>query len=127
MRHIEDTEFYKLLEPLVYATPEGQNWTIRVGYVSDGHSIPKLLRSLAGSPFATKYPKSAWLHDFLCQTKVITRKEADLLYVRAMKAEGANWFQQKRNYAGVRLGVFGNWVSKLWRRDENTNNNASGI
>ena len=50
MQHIEGTEMYRLLKPLVYITWKGVRLAPPKGYPSDGHSIPKLLRSLAGCP-----------------------------------------------------------------------------
>ena len=117
MEHIEKTRLYKLLLRLIWIDPDGKRWEVKKGKISDGHSVPWWLRSIGGSPFATKYPKSAWFHDDWCKTGVIPRKEADQKYILIMKEEGANWFQQKRNYyIGVRLGAFGKWVSKLWRK-----------
>ena len=104
MQYLEGTLKYKLLSRLVYESFEGEKYTVPRDYVSDGHSIPRLLRSVAGSPFSTKYPKSAWLHDHLLEFNLLSRKEADELYAEAMRSEGASWFQQKRNYWGVRIG-----------------------
>ena len=106
MQHVEGTETYKLLTRLVYIDLKGKKWVVKKAFISDGHSIPKLLRSFAGSPFATKYPKSAWFHDMWCKTGIISRREADIKYKELMKAEGANGFQQIRNYIGVRIGHF---------------------
>jgi len=112
IQHIEGTEKYKLITPLVYITWKGIERIIPKDFPSDGHSIPKLLRSIAGSPFATKYPKSAWYHDWLIKMQIVSRKEADSEYSHAMKDEGATTFQHKRNYIGVRIGAFFGWLSK---------------
>ena len=116
MEHIEGTELYKLFDPLIYIDSDGKEWILKRETKSDGHSIPKLLRSVAGSPFATKYPKSAWFHDFWCKTGIIPRREADKKYKQMMKEEGANKFQQVRNYAGVRTGAFFNWITSPFRK-----------
>ena len=116
MEHIDDTEKYKLISDLVYVTWEKERIYVPKDFESDGHSIPKLLRSFAGSPFATKYPKSAWYHDWLCKMtklELITRKYADSEYSHALKDEGATTFQRKRNYIGVRIGA---WFGSLWRK-----------
>lgn len=110
IRHIEGTEQYKLLRDLIYISNNGFKWIILKGFKSDGHSIPQLLRSIAGSPFATKFPRSAWLHDYLLWR--IPRKKADLLYKEAMASEGATKFQQIRNYYGVRVGAFFGWLTR---------------
>ncbi len=122
MRHIEGTERYSLLADLLYVTWKVRQHTIPKGFSSDGHSIPKLLRSFAGSPFATKFPKSAWLHDNLLETLVaaglMTQFEAASLYSEALDDEGATTFQRKRNWLGVRIGDFWhNLKRKFWRKD----------
>ena len=106
MQHIEGTETYKLLTRLIYVDLEKKEWFVEKDFESDGHSIPRLLRSFAGSPFATKYPKSSWFHDKWCKTGEIPRRKADAKYKELMGAEGANKFQQIRNYLGVRIGAF---------------------
>lgn len=111
IQHIEKTEEYKLLKPLVYIKKK-ERWIVEKDFRSDGHSIPRLLRSFVGSPFATKYPKSAWFHDKWCKTGEIPRKEADLRYKELMKEEGANGFQQIRNYLGVRIGAICGWLAR---------------
>ena len=111
MQHIDGTESYFLLLPIIYITWKKVKRIIPMDFVSDGHSIPKLLRSIAGSPFATKYPKSAWLHDYLIKKHIVPRNIADSEYSRAMKDEGATTFQRKRNYVGVRVGAFFDFLS----------------
>ena len=115
MEHVDGTETYKLLESLIYITRKKEKRVTPKDFVSDGHSIPRALRSLAGSPFATKYPKSAWKHDYECETGIIPRKQADKEYKEAMADEGASGFQQGRNYVGVRTGAFFNWLSGFWK------------
>ncbi len=104
MEHIERTVKYKLLQRLIWIDPDGKRWEVKKGKEGDGHSIPWFLRSIGGSPFATKYPKSAWFHDEWIETGIIPRKEADIKYKLIMKEEGASGFQQVRNYWGVRIG-----------------------
>ena len=116
MEHIDGTERYKLIGILIWIDPDGKEWRLEIGTESDGHSIPKLLRSIAGSPFATKYPKSAIFHDKWCKTGIIPRREADKKYKQMMKEEGANKFQQIRNYAGVRVGSFFKWITSPFRK-----------
>lgn len=116
MEYIEGTVEYMLLSRLVWIDPDGKRWELNPGQISDGHSIPWYLRSIGGSPFATKYPKSSWFHDDWCRTGIIPRKEADQNYILIMKEEGANKFQQKRNWLGVRIGAFGKWVGGLFKR-----------
>ena len=118
IQHIEGTEDYLLLTSLVYIDKKGKKWVVDEKFRSDGHSIPPLLRSFAGSPFATKFPKSAWFHDDWCRSGIIPRREADKKYKELLKEEGATKFQQIRNYLGVRVMAGMSWISRQlpWNR-----------
>ncbi|NHZ87178.1 MAG: DUF1353 domain-containing protein [Planctomycetia bacterium] len=112
MEHVCGTESYKLLSPLICFDEEGERWELKIGMVSDGHSIPKLLRSFAGSPFATKFPRPAWFHDFWCRTGIIPRSVADRKYRGLLRLANASKYIQYRNYIGVRVGAGLKWISK---------------
>lgn len=126
MEHTPGTEKYKLFSDLIYKTWEGAIHIIKKGFSSDGHSIPKLLRSFCGSPFATKYPRPAFYHDDLLENYVkkglMTQFEAASEYSRAMDDDGASKFVRKRNWLGVRIGDFWhNLKRKLRRKKEEVN------
>ncbi len=124
MEFIEGTTKYKLLKPLVYVTWKGVICIIPEGFASDGHSIPKLLRSIAGSPFATIVAKASWYHDYLChlvRLGLMKRNKADSEYSHALSDEGWNkgfWnvFKRKRNYVGVRIGAGLGWITGLFKK-----------
>lgn len=120
MEHIDDTVKYKLLSDLVYITWEEVRRVIPKDFASDGHSIPKLLRSFAGSPFATKTPRPAFYHDWLLEAFVrkdlMTQFEAASEYSHAMKDDGASVFVRKRNWLGVRVGDFWHNLKRRWKR-----------
>lgn len=127
MKHIKGTEMYKLLSPLVYRTWKDIKRVVPRKYPSDGHSIPKLLRSIAGSPFASTTVEAAWYHDYLCGTLVkqgkMSRREADSEYSHALSDLGWNkkggfWktVKRKRNYLGVRFGAGLKWFSGLFKK-----------
>ncbi len=73
---------WKLLEPVVY---EGRDSTFTVprGYVTDFASVPRIFFWLLPSYGA--YTKAAILHDFLCETKIVSRADADGLFRRTMR------------------------------------------
>ena len=116
MEHIEGTKLYELIIPLYWIDKDGKEWKLNKGKRGDGHSIPWFLRGIAGSPFATKYPKSAWFHDDWVESGIIPRKEADIKYKEIMEEEDATKFQQNRNYAGVRIGAGWNWIKSKFKR-----------
>ena len=116
MQHIDATVKYKLITRLVYESWDKITYIVPKNYPSDGHSIPVLLRSIAGSPFATKYPKSAWLHDRLCETGEVPRSKADSMYSQAMADEKAPVWKRKRNWLGVRIGAGFKWLGGLFKR-----------
>ncbi len=124
IEHIRGTELYKLIEPLIYVTWKGIERIMPVDYTSDGHSYPKLLRSVLGSPFASKTAEAAWYHDWLLDTLVaegsMRRGEADSEYSRAMSdlmgKSIPEVFTRKRNWVGVRIGAFFNWIKSPWKK-----------
>lgn len=124
MEFMEGTVKYKLLSILLYRDWKGKLWSIPKDFSSDGHSIPGLLRSIAGSPFATIVAKASWLHDWLrklAREGIISYSTADSKYSQALADEGwkgGPWraFKRKRNYLAVRVGAGLGWISGLFKR-----------
>ncbi len=117
IEHIENTVLYRLTSPLVYVTWEGVEHIVPENFTTDGHSYPPLLRSILGSPFASKNVEAAVYHDWLCMTKIVSRREADSEYSHAMADLKTPVWKRKRNYLGVRIGAVGSWISRLWKRN----------
>lgn len=96
------------------------------GFISDGASIPRLFWSYL--PRHGKYTKAAVVHDFLYSKKGcifiqeglsgffqadVTRKEADLIFKKAMKASGVNRVKCWLMYHAVK------WFGKIaWARSK---------
>ncbi|HDY86562.1 MAG TPA: DUF1353 domain-containing protein [bacterium] len=129
MEHIERTVRYKLIAVLTYRTWGGKIIDMHIGFDSDGRSVPILLRSVAGCPFATKFPRPPFYHDFLLKFSVrlglMSQFEAVSEYSRALKDDGASVYERKRDWLGVRLGDY--WYNlKHWfrrkKKDEATEN-----
>ncbi len=104
---------------------------VPAGFISDGASIPRIFWPIIGDPWG-RYGKAAVLHDWLYQKQErykkglaygtgptdvpitltsITRKEADDIFLEAMKILGVAPWRRNLMYAGVR--VFG-WLA--WRK-----------
>lgn len=101
----------ELWQTFSYTNREGIEYTIPKGFSCDGASIPKVFWSLIGSPFTGRYAKAAWLHDWLYRTQPVSRQEADLLFIEAMKELGVSWLKRKAMHRFVR--IFG-WLP--WRK-----------
>ncbi len=120
MEHIDRTETYFLLSDLDYMTWAGKKHTTHKGFASDGHSIPKIVRGIVGSPFATKHPRPAFYHDDLLVNYVrkglMTQFEAASEYSHAMKDDGASTFKRKAYWLGVRFGDYWHNLKRKFRR-----------
>lgn len=127
---LEDGARYEVLDEFVYYRDNDGNIKLRVeeGFVTDFASVPRLFWSIF-PPFG-RYTKAAVLHDRLCvafhnketwskitsdleklpaeyHNKVVTRKEADDIFLEAMKAIKVNKVTRWFLYNSVRLyGIF---------------------
>lgn len=117
-----------LLRPLEFYLDQPGGWHVRVpiGFISDGASIPYHLRWLVGHPFGEML-RSAIVHDWLYWTheihkgeviKSISRKEADLIFRKAMTIEQVVEFRKKMLYSGVRIGGSCPWAEEQPRSDK---------
>lgn len=80
------------------------------GFVSDGASSPQIFWSWI--PRWGLHGQACVLHDFLCSVRqiyingvptYITRKEADHIFLEALKVSGVNAVMRRAMYLGVRL------------------------
>lgn len=93
-----------VIAPLDYQDDDGAIYTVPAGFLTDFASVPRL-------PFAYmiaggRVPMASTLHDRLCATGEVSRKDADAIYKRAIRDEGSGAFIQSLMYAGVRIGAF---------------------
>ncbi len=91
---------------------DGQPLVIPAGFLTDGASVPRGLWNIF-PPFG-KYNKASLLHDFLYKTgrmnlAVITRKQADDIFLAAMVALDVSKWQRRGMYCGVRVGAWPAW------------------
>lgn len=92
--------------PLVWRDSKG-TITVPAGFITDLASIPKVFRNVLDVNGASRSP--ATLHDWLYQSKIITRAEADALLRDALAARGVGVVQRNVFYAGVRVGGWKGW------------------
>ena len=82
--------------------------TIPTWLESDGASIPKLARAIAGDPFDFDYIREAVLHDFLYRDLSyhprVSRKIADRIFRETMWNAGAVRYKVAPFYLAVKFG-----------------------
>lgn len=77
---------WELVEPLVYQAFNGVEYVVPPGFTTDFASVPRLPigHAIAGC----RGHRAAVLHDYLCRTAIVPRKEADDLFWEALIATG---------------------------------------
>ena len=87
-----------------------ESYTVPIGFVTDGASIPSPLWPILGNPFE-EFAESAVLHDYLYRIGKTTRARADYLLYEAMGVQKIHVTKWKRwlIYLGVRLGGWLPW------------------
>lgn len=110
------TDEWKLLAPLTYTTGiTGRQVDISVptGFVNDLASIPRIFQSIV--PKVAKHRRAAVIHDYLYANKgklgyaKFTRKQADQVFLEAMKVDGVRWTRRRIMYMAVRAGGWTYW------------------
>ena len=108
--YLDDDKTFKLDSDLVYYS-ELLDWTIYVprGFETDFASVPRL--PIIYSLFGDKAHHESVIHDHLYRIlpHLCTRKEADQVFLEAMKARGKSWFIRNAMYQGVRMGGKSSW------------------
>lgn len=96
------SRLWKLVKPYRFGAIE-----VPAGFITDGASVPRLFWSLF-SPTGS-YLGAAVVHDWLYKAKVTTRKEADSIFLAAMKAAGVGFVTRSLVYSAVRAGGWSAW------------------
>ena len=111
---------FRVLEPLVYESDNGDVYTVPAGQETDLAStwgIPGVAEKFDGMA-----PMSATLHDFCYRTGCVSRKDADALFYEAMYWE-SNYYEERGNqgidnetrlamFEGVRIGGHSSYQGK---------------
>lgn len=105
-RFVGKTE-YELLESLVFESDELGLITVPPGTVTDFASIPRAFWRIL-PPWDT-HRRAGVVHDWLYTTQKHTRKEADQVFLEAMKALGVPLWKRQAMYAAVRMFGFVAW------------------
>lgn len=90
-------------EPFTYYDSYGNAWSVPVGTISDGASIPRPLWSTLGAPLTGKYRAAALIHDFIYRSQSATRDVADQVLLDAMHACGVEDVLARTIFEGVHL------------------------
>ena len=102
-----DRRTYKLLDDLVLADEDERTIIVPAGFVTDFASIQVLHNAFLFVLFAlvSGYGNyAATVHDFLYSEGQVSRKEADAVLFRALRAEGVARWRAWLMWAGVRIG-----------------------
>ena len=100
---------YKTLAELSYTTNKYITYTVPIGFVTDGASIPKLFWSLVGSPFTGLYRRAALIHDYLYAIQTTKRSYADKVFLECMKVLKVGWWKRRIMYMAVRTCGWRPW------------------
>lgn len=93
-----------LLEPFSFVDPDGKEWIVPAGQMTDGASIPRWLWSLVGGPFEGAYREAAVVHDRYCCTRSESWWRVHRMFYDACVAAGVPDRHAKALYSGVLAG-----------------------
>ena len=102
-----DRRTYKLLDDLVLADDDERVITVPAGFTTDFASIKVLHNAFLFPLYAlvSGYGNyAATVHDFLYSEGQVSRKEADAVLYRALRAEGVARWRAYLFWLGVRIG-----------------------
>ena len=93
----------QLLEDFAFIDPDGVRWDAPADHIIDGASIPRMLWSIAGSPYTGPYRRASALHDVACDARTQPSKIVHKMFYDAMIADGVGQAQALEFYTAVRL------------------------
>lgn len=94
-----------------FVLSDGTRVVVPKGYVTDGHTMPPILGVFINPYSYDLY--AALLHDWLYDTHIVTRKQADKEYLRLMFLLGSNFVRRYSFYLIVRLVGWIWWRNKM--------------
>lgn len=98
---------WAIVEPFRYICNDGATITVPQGTTTDFASIPRLFWNLL-SPMG-KYGSAAVVHDYLYSTGLLSKVNADLIFLEGMKSLGVGWFTRTMMYKAVSWFGFAAW------------------
>jgi hypothetical protein len=93
----------QLLIDFAFVDASGTRWLAPSGHIIDGASIPRLLWSVAGSPYTGAYRRASVLHDVACDERAVPSKLVHRMFYDAMLCDGVSQAQALEFYTAVRL------------------------
>ena len=102
-----DGDRWVLLADFSYTKDDGTVYTAPIGMVTDLASIPRPLWNIM-PPFG-KYTGAAVIHDYLYQTQIVPKAEADHVLAEAMDCAGVPHHERMAIYDGVKFGGQAAW------------------
>lgn len=100
---IDNSSYWKVLSPLTYITNDNIKIIAPKGFNTNFASTPRIFWSFL--PPWGKYGKAAIIHDFLYYSGIYSKKEADLIFLEAMKTlEVVKWKRYSMYYSVKYIG-----------------------
>lgn len=98
-----DRYLWKIWQPFEFYLTDDATDIIEVpaGFITDLTSVPRILWSFL--PPDGKYAKAAIIHDYLYDNALRTKKQADLIFLDAMRVLGVPKWKYIIMYHAVRL------------------------
>ena len=99
---------------VIYFDAHGRRHRVPRGTISDGGTIPRILRASVGAPFSSPYLLAYIIHDHYAQhsrdiadkrDRKNLRLHADQLLYEMVIYLGAGWIKRHALYRGVRIGA----------------------
>lgn len=98
----------RTLEPVSFSI-NGKEYTVPVGFISDGMSIPRLYWRFLSPPINGVTLVPSIIHDWLYKNHICTRREADIWYYHALRFNGYPRWKAGLVFIGVRIGGYPHW------------------
>jgi len=114
----EQERIYYSCEPLAFDI-DGAACLVPPLFLSDGLSIPRWARSVFSQSPSYIYAGIAHDYTYRILPHKMTRKQADLLFLKLMRGYGVNWWTRRAIYTAVRIGARKSWRVKFPRFSSN--------
>lgn len=98
---------WKLLSIIEYAPPGYNKVIVKEGFRTDYASVPRIFWIIM--PPDGEYTLAAIVHDYLYHTQLRSRREADMIFLLAMRDLGVSWIKRHTMQKAVRIGGWIPW------------------
>lgn len=93
---------FRLTHDFEYIAKDGTVYKTYTDSITDGRSIPKLVKSIIGGNWAGVWGWISAIHDELCKSKIVSRLKADRVFLEGAKVSGINSFKAHVAYRFLR-------------------------